>query len=127
MKHHNFSLCQQMAHLRPAPSGLAANQSKLKKEAAICFIRPENCIRSMFWLRESFLESPGTKPEKIRGIVAYSIDAKGAMIRHWYIRPTDYKDYDELGTCPREAIYPMSIDIGKPSLPALPYCTPLEP
>lgn len=123
----NYSRCKSIKHLEVAPSAKLENRKALESEAQIIWNLPEEDIRRLLWVRESFSQAYGRKPYEVGGWLGYSIDDKGQKIRHWWHRKTDFSDYAELGTCPREAIFPISIEIGRPSLPALPYCTQLKP
>lgn len=123
----NYSRCKSIKHLEVAPSAKLENRKAVKSETQIVWNCQESEVRSLPWVRESFSQAYGRKPHEVGSWLAYSINDKGQKIRHWWHRKTDFSDYAELGTCPLEAVFPLSIELGEPSLPALPYCTQLEP
>lgn len=123
-QHHSF--CTSIRNLDVAPSGELQNRKALESEVAIVWNQDHTDVYTLPWVRESFTQAHGRNPAEVKGWLAYSVDELGHKVRHWWHRETDFSDYAELGTCPREAIYPLSIEAGRASLPALPYCTQLE-
>lgn len=122
----NYSLCKRIIDLHPSPSGQLKNRKALSQEVQIIWNKQFEEIKSLLWVRESVIPVYGRKPQHIKRWLGYSLDEQGNLIRYWWVRQSDFEDYAALGTCPSEAIFPLSIEMGRPSLPALPYCTQLE-
>ena len=73
------------------------------------------------WLRERFLIDPTRSwPRSIR---ARTVDRRGRTIRVFTARDDDLEAYARLierrkGTCPCEAVDPLTIAVGQPAVPA---------
>lgn len=66
------------------------------------------------WAREYFVR----RRRGITGLVAYSTDKKGNVVRIWKLRPGDVEIYRSLGnTCPIEAVW---LDALEPRIPGIP-------
>ena len=97
-----------------APSWAACNAVALSSEVRIIRLPIDpDCWPdgAPVWGRERFCHrlSPG--------LVAYSIDKRGRIIRGWFNTPRDVAAYAAGGSCPIEAVSLKHLQAGKPSIP----------
>ncbi len=104
-----------------APSWAACNAASLSSEVELIRLPIDpDCWPDggPIWARERFCNrlSPG--------LVAYSIDKRGRIIRGWFTNPRDIAAYAAGGcgqfgpiTCPIEAVSLQHLRVGKPGIP----------
>lgn len=108
-----------------SPSQRRQNRFLLADEREIVWVMAESTARALPWARERF----GKPLRNQRGMIAKSIDGRGRAVRYWIARPNDIETYAAMldrgnATCPLEAIWPPSIEVGRPSMPAHPFLLP---
>lgn len=78
------------------------------------------------WARERFLDPiPPRRRPRGREVRAVTLDKRGRTVRCYIARDDDLAAYGQLlaqhrGTCPMEAVDPLTIKPGQPALPAHP-------
>ena len=97
-----------------APSWAASNAAALAREVEIIHL-PIDPARwpdgAPVWGRERFCHRLGP------GLVAYSVDSRGHIVRGWFTNPRDVAAYAAGGSCPIEAVSLQHLQAGKPSIP----------
>ncbi len=99
-----------------APSWRPRHAADLAREVAIIHLLIEPArwpAGGPVWGRERFC-----RRRDAAGLVAYSTDAHGRVVRGWFSTPDDAAVYANGGTCPIEAVALAHLQPGVPGIPA---------
>jgi hypothetical protein len=119
--------CRYWESLRLNTCGQRDFLPKLITEVEIIWRVPQKEASKLRWVREyNAIWYKHQDINKLKDLIAYSVDKDGQLIRVWRDRESDKINYANWDNCPIEAVFPPSISLAQPSFPSLPMVRKLK-